>query len=83
VCRRASSPHCSEDKLAGIALTVGARIAAAAGGGEVLVSGTARDLVAGSGLHFDDRGQRELKGVPGTWQLYAAGGDPSDAAPHL
>jgi len=72
-----------EDKLAGIALTVGARILAAADGGEVLVSGTVRDLVAGSGLHFDDRGQRELKGVPGTWQLFAAGGDSSDAAPRL
>jgi len=70
-----------EDKLAGIALTVGARIAAAADAGEVLVSGTVRDLVAGSGLHFDDRGRRELKGVPGSWQLYAAGSDPSDAAP--
>ncbi len=72
-----------EGKLAGIALTVGARIAAAADAGEVLVSGTVRDLVAGSGLQFDDRGRRELKGVPGTWQLYAASGDPSDAAPHL
>jgi class 3 adenylate cyclase len=72
-----------EGKLAGVALTVGARIAAAAGAGEVLVSGTVRDLVAGSGLHFDDAGRRELKGVPGTWQLYAASGDPSDAAPRL
>jgi len=42
-----------------------------------------RDLVAGSGLHFDDRGRRELKGVPGSWQLYAASGDPSAAAPGL
>ena len=72
-----------EGKLAGIALSVGARIAAAADAGEVLVSGTVRDLVGGSGLHFEDRGRRELKGVPGTWQLYAAGGDTSDAAPHL
>jgi class 3 adenylate cyclase len=64
-----------EGKLAGIALSVGARIAAAADTGEVLVSGTVRDLVAGSGLRFEDRGQRELKGIPGTWQLYAASGE--------
>ena len=61
-----------EDKLAGIALAIGARIAAAAEAGEVLVSGTVRDLVAGSGLAFDARGARALKGVPGEWQLYAA-----------
>jgi class 3 adenylate cyclase len=72
-----------EEKLAGIALSVGARIAAAADAGEVLVSGTVRDLVAGSGLLFEDRGQRELKGVPGTWHLYAAGDDTSPAAPRL
>jgi class 3 adenylate cyclase len=72
-----------EGKLAGLALSVGARIAAAADAGEVLVSGTVRDLVAGSGLRFEDRGQRQLKGVPGIWQLYAAGGDTSDAAPRL
>jgi class 3 adenylate cyclase/pimeloyl-ACP methyl ester carboxylesterase len=61
-----------EGKLAGIALSVGARIAAAADGGEVLVSGTVRDLVAGSGLSFEARGERELRGVPGAWKLYAA-----------
>jgi class 3 adenylate cyclase len=61
-----------EGKLAGIALSVGARIAAAADGGEVLVSGTVRDLVAGSGLRFGERGEQELRGVPGTWKLYAA-----------
>jgi class 3 adenylate cyclase len=61
-----------EGKLAGIALSVGARIAAAADAGEVLVSGTVRDLVAGSGLRFEERGERELRGVPGTWKLYAA-----------
>jgi class 3 adenylate cyclase len=72
-----------EGKLAGISLSVGARIAAAADDGEVLVSGTVRDLVAGSGLRFEDRGQRELKGVPGTWQLYATSDDTSDAAPRL
>jgi class 3 adenylate cyclase len=61
-----------EGKLAGIALSVGARIASAASAGEVLVSGTVRDLVAGSGLRFEELGERELRGVPGTWKLYAA-----------
>ena len=61
-----------EEKLAGIALSVGARIAAAAEAGEVLVSGTVRDLVAGSGLRFEQRSERELRGVRGTWKLYAA-----------
>jgi class 3 adenylate cyclase/pimeloyl-ACP methyl ester carboxylesterase len=63
-----------EGKLAGLAVVIGARIAAAAEAGEVLVSGTVRDLVAGSGLQFEERGDRVLKGVPGTWPLYAAGG---------
>jgi class 3 adenylate cyclase len=61
-----------ERKLAGLAVVIGARISAEAGSGEVLVSGTVRDLVAGSGLEFSDRGQRDLKGVPGQWPLYAA-----------
>jgi adenylate/guanylate cyclase family protein len=61
-----------EKKVSGIAVNVGARIASAAGAGEVLVSGTVRDLVAGSDLTFDDRGERELNGVPGTWRLFAA-----------
>jgi class 3 adenylate cyclase len=60
-----------EDKLAGIAVNVGARVSAAAGAGEVLVSGTVKDLVAGSEIEFDDRGIHELKGVPGEWRLYA------------
>ena len=64
------------DGLAGIAVHIGARVAAQAGAGEVLVSSTVRDLVAGSGLDFEDRGSAELKGVPGEWRLYAlsAGG---------
>ena len=64
------------DKLAGIAVHIGARVAGQAGPGEVLVSGTVRDLVAGSGLEFEDRGSAPLKGVPGEWRLYAlsAGG---------
>ncbi|MGI9111485.1 MAG: adenylate/guanylate cyclase domain-containing protein [Gaiellaceae bacterium] len=60
-----------DGKLAGVAVVIGARISAAAGEGEVLVSATVRDLVAGSGLQFEDRGERELKGVPGAWRLYA------------
>jgi class 3 adenylate cyclase len=52
-------------KLGGVAVHIGARIAALAKGGEVLVSSTVRDLVAGSGLKFADRGQHALKGVPG------------------
>ena len=59
------------EKLAGLAVSVGARVSAAAGPGEVLVSGTVRDLVAGSGISFEDRGTRELKGVPGEWRIYS------------
>ena len=69
-----------EGKLSGIAVNIGARIAAAAGAGEVVVSSTVRDLVAGSGLSFEDRGRRELKGVPESWQLYRARRDTSDAS---
>ena len=58
------------DKLAGIAVHIGARVAGLAGPGEVLVSSTVRDLVAGSGLEFEDRGPASLKGVPGEWRLY-------------
>jgi class 3 adenylate cyclase len=57
--------------LAGIAVHIGSRVAAAASAREVLVSRTVKDLVAGSGIVFEDRGERRLKGVPGTWQLYA------------
>jgi class 3 adenylate cyclase len=49
----------------------GARISSLAAPGEVLVSSTVKDLVAGSGLAFEDRGEHELKGVPGSWRLYA------------
>jgi class 3 adenylate cyclase len=59
------------DKIAGLAVNVGARVAAMATQGEVLVSSTVRDLVAGSGIEFEDRGAHELKGVPGEWRLYA------------
>jgi class 3 adenylate cyclase len=60
-----------EGKLAGLAVVIGARISAEARAGEVLVSGTVKDLVAGSGIEFAERGQRELKGVSGRWSLHA------------
>jgi pimeloyl-ACP methyl ester carboxylesterase len=59
------------DKLSGIAVHIGARVAGLADAGEVLVSSTVKDLVAGSGLRFRERGAHELKGVPGPWQLYS------------
>lgn len=59
------------EKLGGIAVHIGARVAALAGASEVLVSGTVKDLVAGSGLEFADRGSQSLKGVPGEWRLFA------------
>lgn len=59
------------DDVGGIAVSIGARVGAAAGPGEVLVSRTVTDLVAGSGIEFADRGAHALKGVPGEWQLYA------------
>jgi pimeloyl-ACP methyl ester carboxylesterase len=59
------------EKLEGIAVHTGARVASQAGAGDVLVSQTVKDLVAGSGIVFEERGERELKGVPGTWRLYA------------
>ena len=60
--------------IGGIAVHIGARVAAAAGPGEVVVSSTVKDLVAGSGLEFAERGEHELKGVPGRWRLYAVAG---------
>jgi class 3 adenylate cyclase len=60
-----------EGKIAGLAVNIGARVASNAGAGEVLVSQTVRDLVAGSGISFEDRGIHELKGIPGSWQLFA------------
>jgi len=59
------------EKLGGLAVHIGARVAGQAQPGEVLVSGTVRDLVAGSGIRFADRGTRALKGVPGEWRLYS------------
>jgi class 3 adenylate cyclase len=70
--------HTGECELAGedirgIAVNIGARVGATASAGEVLVSQTVKDLVAGSGLDFEDRGEHQLKGVPGSWRLYAVG----------
>lgn len=65
-----------DGKVAGIAVSIGARVAAQASPGEVLVSQTVKDLVAGSGIKFDERGTRELKGVPGEWRLYAVATSP-------
>jgi class 3 adenylate cyclase len=59
-----------DGKLGGLTVVIGARVAAHADGGEVLVSGTVRDLVAGSGIDFEPRGMRELKGL-GEWPVYA------------
>ena len=61
----------ADGKVAGIAVNIGARVAARADTGEVLVSSTVKDLVAGSGIEFDDRGTAALKGVPGEWRLFA------------
>jgi class 3 adenylate cyclase len=59
------------DDVAGIAVHLGARVAAKAGAGEIFVSRTVVDLVTGSGLEFEDRGTHQLKGIPGEWQLFA------------
>jgi class 3 adenylate cyclase len=71
-----AGPHTGECERDGegmteIAVHIGARVAAMAGPGGVLVSRTVKDLVAGSGIELDDRGEHELKGVPGDWQLFS------------
>jgi class 3 adenylate cyclase len=65
--------------LSGLAVHIASRVGARAGAGEILVSRTVTDLVAGSGLEFDDRGEHELRGVPGTWPLFAVAADPRRA----
>jgi class 3 adenylate cyclase len=60
-----------DEKIGGMGVVIGARIGAAAAAGEVLVSSTVKDLVVGSGIEFLDRGEHTLKGVPGTWRVYA------------
>ena len=62
------------DDLGGMAVHIAARVGALAGPGDVLVSGTVKDLVVGSGIEFVDRGEHDLKGVPGSWKLYAVAG---------
>ena len=62
------------DDVGGIAVHIGARVGALAGPGEVLVSNTVKDLVVGSGIRFEDRGEQQLKGVPGQWRLWAVSG---------
>ncbi len=64
--------------ISGIAVHIGARVIANAAPGEVLVSSTVKDLVAGSGITFADRGIRTRKGAPGEWRLYAAESPPSN-----
>ncbi len=64
----------SDEGLRGLAVHIGARVGAAAGAGEVFVSRTVADLVAGSGLTLSDRGEYDLKGVPGPWRLFAVEG---------
>jgi class 3 adenylate cyclase len=69
--------HCGEvelvgDDVAGIAVHIASRIGALASGGEVLVSSTVKDLVAGSGIRFADRGKRQLKGISDEWRLFSA-----------
>jgi class 3 adenylate cyclase len=62
------------DKVRGLSVNIGSRVASLARPGEVLVSSTVKDLVAGSGLEFTDRGVHTLRGVPGEWRLFAVVG---------
>jgi class 3 adenylate cyclase len=64
----------ADDDIGGIAVHIGARVAGLAGPGEVLVSSTVRDLIVGSGQTLTDRGEHDLKGVPGPWRLFAVEG---------
>jgi class 3 adenylate cyclase len=67
--------------VGGIAVHIGARVRSRAQPGEVLVSGTVKDLVVGSGIAFDDRGEQELRGVPGPWRLWSVGESENGAGP--
>jgi class 3 adenylate cyclase len=62
------------DDLSGLAVHIASRVSGLADAGEILVSGTVKDLVVGSGIEFEDRGERELKGVPGSWKLFTVSG---------
>jgi class 3 adenylate cyclase len=66
-----------DGKVGGIAVVIGARVGAAAGASEILVSQTVKDLVAGSGLQFENAGEQELKGVPDLWRLYRVASEPA------
>jgi class 3 adenylate cyclase len=66
-----------DGKVGGIAVVIGARVGAAAGASEILVSQTVKDLVAGSGLQFEEAGEQELKGVPDRWRLYRVVSEPA------
>jgi len=59
-----------DGKISGLTVSIGARVAAKAGPSQVLISQTVKDLVAGSGLTFEDAGEHELKGIPDRWRLY-------------
>ena len=61
----------NDGDVSGLAVHIGARVGAAAGRGEILVTRTVTELVVGSGITFQDRGDHELKGVPGTWRLFS------------
>ena len=63
-----------DDDVGGIAVHIAARVGALAGAGEVLVSSTVKELVAGSGIEFEDRGAKQLKGIADEWRLFAATG---------
>jgi pimeloyl-ACP methyl ester carboxylesterase/class 3 adenylate cyclase len=69
------------DDLGGLAVHIGARVGALAGPSEVVVSNTVKELVVGSGMQFTDRGEHELKGVPGSWRVYALGDERETSAP--
>jgi class 3 adenylate cyclase len=62
--------HTIDEKVGGLGVVIGARVGALAGPSEILVSQTVKDLVAGSGLTFEDAGEHELKGVPDRWRVY-------------
>ena len=73
--------HCGECELiggdvGGLVVHIAARLAALAHAGEVLVSGTVKDTVIGSGIDLEDRGSYSLKGVPGNWSVFAASSSP-------
>jgi len=63
----------ADHEIAGVAVHLAARIEQQARASEILVSSTVKDLVAGSGIAFEDRGEHQLKGIPGTWRLFSVG----------